>query len=358
MIDSTLPGPDSRVIRTEHPVAEPDRARVLLESIPDEPGTLARLRGRHVISSRHFDAPLLKQLMRLAARYELGELEDTHPMRCKVLSNLFLDRSHCTGRLAFNAAWLRLGGSLLDFESTVEQITSRRYAGEEIAELCNSFADVTVLRTADSESFYGMLPNFRGPVINAGDGTGEHPTHAMADLYTLFKWRPILLRDDPPADQRLTIAIVGDPSRTRTIRSFLRMIACFPEAVQRVVLMQRLDQGFAAGQREELERAGLRIETLTELYPVATDMDVARKLIPAVDLMYVHQLQTVHVARMQVVESIALFKPEAMVLSPEMQNAEAAHLLNDSPHNGYFTQARGSVYVRMAVFASLFAGRG
>jgi aspartate carbamoyltransferase catalytic subunit len=174
----------------------------------------------------------------------------------------------------------------------------------------------------------------------------------------LFKWRPILLRDDPPADQRLTIAIVGDPSRTRTIRSFLRMIACFPEAVQQVVLMQRLDQGFAAGQREELERAGLRIETLTELYPVATDMDVARKLIPAVDLMYVHQLQTVHVARMQVVESIALFKPEAMVLSPEMQNAEAAHLLNDSPHNGYFTQARGSVYVRMAVFASLFAGRG
>jgi aspartate carbamoyltransferase catalytic subunit len=353
MTQSTLPGPDSGVISTEHPVAAPEHARILLDSIPDDPDTLARMQGRHVISSRDFDAPLLGQLMRLAARYELGELKGTHPMRCKVLSNLFLDRSHCTGRLSFNAAWLRLGGSLLDFESTVEQIMSRRYAPAEIAELCNSFADAAVLRTGDSETFREILPRLRVPVINAGDGMGEHPTHAMADLYALAKWRPALLQEDPPADQRLTIAIIGDPSRTRTIRSFLRMIALFPKAVERVVLMQKLEQGLAAGQREELERAGLRIETLQDLYPVATDMEIARSLIPSLDLLYVHQLYTPHVRRLQVVESIALFKPEAMVLSPEMQNEEAAHLLNDSPHNGYFAQARGSVYVRMAVFAAI-----
>ncbi|MGA7979001.1 MAG: aspartate carbamoyltransferase [Chromatiaceae bacterium] len=353
MTDSTLPGPDSRVIRKEHPSAAPDRAQLLLQGIADDPDTLRRLRQRHVVSSRHFDASLLKQLMRLAARYELGELKDTHPMRGKVLSNLFLDRSHCTGRLAFNAAWLRLGGSLLDFEGTVEQIMSRRYAPDEIVELCNSYADITVLRTGDRETFDEMLPRFRGPVISAGDGLAEHPTHAMADLYTLFKWRPALLQDDPPADQRLTIAIVGDPSRTRTIRSFLQLLTCFPKAVKRVVLMQRLEHGFAAGQREELERAGLRIETLNELCPVATDMEAARELIPTLDLMYVHQLQTTHVPRMQLVESIALFKREAMVLSPEMQNEEAAHLLNDSPHNGYFAQARGSVFIRMAVFAAV-----
>jgi aspartate carbamoyltransferase catalytic subunit len=353
MTPSTLPGPDAGATYKEHPAADIQRARMLLDSIPDDPDTLNRMRGRHVVASRDFDAPLLRQLMRLAARYELGELRGAHPMRCKVLSNLFLDRSHCTGRLAFNAAWLRLGGSLLDFESTVEQIMSRRYAPAEIAELCNSYADATVLRTGDAETFREILPRLRVPVINAGDGMGEHPTHAMADLYTLFKSRPILLDDDPPVDQRLTIAIIGDPARTRTIRSFLRMIALFPKAVERVVLMQRLDQSFAAGQREELERAGLRVETLSELYPVATDMGIARSLLPSVDLMYVHQLYTPHVPRLHVVESIALFKPKAMVLSPEMQNEEAAHLLNDSPHNGYFAQARGSVYVRMAVFASV-----
>jgi aspartate carbamoyltransferase catalytic subunit len=353
MADPTLPGPDMRVARQEHPVAEPGRAAALLKSIPDDSAALARLRGRHVISSADFDAPLLRQVMRLAARYEVGELQGTHPMGSKVLSNLFMDRSQCPGRLAFNAAWLRLGGSLLDFEGTVEQIMGRRYAPEEIAELCSSYADVVVLRTGDSETFDDMLPRFRLPVINAGDGTRDYPAHGMADLYTLFKWRPALLAEDPPADQRLTVAIIGDPSRTRTIRSFLRMLAYFPKAVERVVIMQRLEHAFAAGQREELEAAGLRIQIIGDLLPTATDMELARKLIPEVDLMYVHPLQVVHVSRLRILESIALFKPEAMVLSPDMQNEEAAHLLNDSPHNGYFPQVRGSVFVRMAVFAAV-----
>lgn len=351
MTNSTLPGPDLQR-RQEHVVAEPDRPRGLLDVIPDEPEILNRLRGRHVLSASHFDAPLLLQLMRLAARYELGELEGTLPLRCKVLSNLFLDHSQCTGRLAFNAAWSRLGGTLLDFEPTIDRILSQRYAWDEIVELCNSYSNLTVLRTADAETFHDILPRFRVPVINAGDGQGEHPIHAMTDLYTLFKWRPALLQDDPPRDQRLQIGISGDPSRTRTIRSFLRLLTLFPNAVERVVLMHRLASGFAAGQREELEQAGLRVDTLDELFPAATDVGVAWQLIPAIDVLYVHQLQPVRVSRMMVEESIGLLKPEAMVLSPELQS-EPAHLLNDSPHNGYFAHLRGSMFVRMAVFAAV-----
>jgi aspartate carbamoyltransferase catalytic subunit len=353
MIDSTLPGPDRDQPRQEHLVADPERTRALLESIPDEPHTLARLRGRHVVSAGHLDAPLLRQLMRLAARYELGELEGTQPLRGKVLSNLFLDHSQCTGRLSFNAAWLRLGGNLLDFESTVDQILSRRYAWDEIAELCSSYSDLTVLRTADAETFQDMLPRFRVPVVNAGDGQGEHPTHAMADLYTLFKWRPALLEEDPPRDQRLQIAIAGDPSRTRTIRSFLRLLALFPQAIERVILMQRLVRGFAEGQREELEEAGLRIDTLEEMCPTTADMDIIWQLMPAIDVMYTHHLHPMRVSRMQIEESIALLKPDAMVLNPEIQNENAAALLNASPHNGYFAQSRGSLFVRMAVYAAV-----
>lgn len=353
MNESTLPGPDLRRTTQEHVAADPQRVQLLLESIPEEPDTLNRLRRRHVLSASHFDAPLMRQLMRLAARYELGELQGTHPLRCKVLSNLFLDHSHSTGRLAFNAAWMHLGGSLLDFEPTVDQILGRRHAWDEIVELCNSFSDLTVLRTADAETFHDLLPRFRVPVINAGDGAGEHPTHAMADLYTLFKWRPALLQDDPPRDQRLQIAISGDPSASRTIRSFLRLLALFPNAVERVFLMQRLVRGFAEGQREELEQAGLRIDTLEELCPATADMDIAREIFPAMDLIYVHQLHPARVSRMQTEEAIALLKPDAMVLNPDMQNEAAARLLNDSPHNGYFAQARGSVFVRMAVFAAI-----
>ena len=353
MIDSTLPGPDPQRPRQEHVVADPERPRGLLAAIPDDPETLARLRGRHVVSVGHLDAPLVRQLLRLSARYELGEIERSQPLRCKVLSNLFLDHSQCTGRLAFNAAWLRLGGNLLDFEPTVDQILSRRHAWDEIVELCNSYSDLTVLRTSDAEMFQDMLPRFRVPVINAGDGQGEHPTHALADLYTLFKWRPALLQDDPPREQRLQIAIGGDPSRTRTIRSFLRLLTLFPQAVERVIVMQRLARCFADGQREELEQAGLRVDTLDEMCPATADMDIAWELIPAIDVMYVHQLHPVRVSRMQLTESVSLFKPEAMVLNPEVQNENAANLLNDSPHNGYYAQGRGSLFLRMAVFAAV-----
>ena len=352
----TLPltGPEQQPPRQEHPAASPACVQNLLQTISEEPEQLARLQRRHLTSIRELDAPLVRQLLRLAARYEAGELTDTHPLRCRILSNLFLDRSHCTGRLAFNAAWLRLGGSMLQFDQNVDQILSRRYAPDEIVELCNNYSDLAVLRTGDPETFQDMLPLFQVPVINAGNGNEEHPTHALADLYLLAKWRPQLLQEDPPESERLDIGIVGDPSRTRTLRSLLRLLALFPRAVNRVVLLQRLDPGFAEGQREELEQAGLQIQTVRELYTlVTTDMDAARELVPTLDLVYVHNLQHVNVPRMKIVEAETLLRPETMILNPEIQNEEVANRFNDSPHNGYFAQARGSVYVRMALYSAI-----
>jgi aspartate carbamoyltransferase catalytic subunit len=353
MTNASLPGPSSRSVRLEHPAAAADRARALYDAIPENPETLTRLRGRHVVSTTGFDAPLLAQIFRLAARHELGVAETSHPLRCKVLSNLFLDHSWCTGRLSFNAAWLRLGGSLLDFESAADRILRERPALEEVAEICNSYSDLTVLRTGNARSFDEILPFLQVPVISAGNGTDEYPANAMADLYMLFKWRPELLRDDVPRERRLQVVIFGDPSRTRTIRSFLNLLARFPNAIERVVLAQRLEQGLLSGQREALETAGLRVETVSELFPGATEMAIAREVLPEMDVVYVHQLYVPQVPRLQILESVSLLKPDAMVLAPEIHSEEGARRLNNSPHNGYFGQARGSVFLRMALFDAI-----
>lgn len=348
-----LVGPDQQPPRQEHPAASPERLKPLIESIREEPEQLARLLRRHLTSIRELDAPLVRQLMRLAARYEAGEMKGTHPMRCRILSNLFMDRTHCTGRLSFNAAWLRLGGSLLQFDQNVDQILARRHAPDEIAELCNSYADMALLRTGDTETFEEMLPLFKVPVINAGNGSDEHPSHALADFYMLAKWRPELLQENPPENSRLSVGIVGDPIRTRSLRSFLRLLALFPRAVDRVVLMQRLDPGVADSQLQELAQAGLQIQSVQELYPVATDMEAARELLPTLDLIYVHHLKHVQIHRLKIVEAATLLSPHAMILDPEIHNEEVANRFTNSPHNGYFGQARGSVYVRMALFAAI-----
>ena len=198
-----------------------------------------------------------------------------------------------------------------------------------------------------------MLPLFRVPVINAGNGSEEHPTHALADLYLLAKWRPELLQEDPSESERLAIGILGDPSRTRTLRSFLRLLALFPRAVGRAVLLQRWDPGFAEGQREGLEQAGLRIETVRELYPMTTDMEAACEQIPTLDLLYARLQQPVHVSRMKIVEAETLLGPHAMILNPELRNEEVANCFNDLPRNGYFAQARGTVNVRMALYSAI-----
>lgn len=351
MSDFLIPGPDLQAPRDEHEVAQAGRARALLESIPDQPEVLARLRGRHLLSIRHLDAPLIRQLMRLAARYEVGELQGRHPMHCRVLSNLFMDQSLCPNRLSFNSAWLRLGGSLMYYDQMVEKNFNNRFASEEIVELCNSYSEITILRTVEPETMDTMLPRFRIPVINAGNGGDEHPTHALADLYVLAKWRPDILQDNPSQDQRLTMGIIGTPSNTRTIRSLLLTLGHFPKAVNRTLLLR--SSSFADGQREELHGMGLNIETRQELMPIATDMEVAREIFPLLDVLYVHHLQLTHVPRMKIIESVSHLNPAAMILNAEIQNEDLSNRFNDSRHNGYFTQARGSVFVRMAIYTAI-----
>jgi aspartate carbamoyltransferase catalytic subunit len=274
-------------------------------------------------------------------------------MTGRILSNVFLDLSREHTRLSFNSAWLRLGGSLLNFERSIDQITRKRHAPDELAEVCSNYSDITVLRTQDADTFSETLSYFQIPVVNAGNGMDEHPTHAMADLYTLFKWRPELLQPEVAAEKRLQIGIGGDPSNTRTLRSFLYALAQFPWAVERVVIFERLVQTLTPEQRSYLAGAGLKIEVAAQLYPKETLMGVVRKLVPEMDVIYLHYLRPVTASRLDLVDSVSGMNPHTLVFNPQIQTEEFARILNDSPHNGYFAQTRGSVFIRMALFSAI-----
>jgi len=82
---------------------------------------------------------------------------------------------------------------------------------------------------------------------------------------------------------------------------------------------------------------------------------VNRTVLPGIDVIYVHELISKEVLRPNIVESIASMKPNALVLNPEIQLQEYANLLNNSAHNGYFTQARGASFVRIALLHAIMA---
>ncbi len=357
MNPTEFPAPPTQPTFLEHEVANPDNANRLLEQIEDDTSLLDGLAGKHILSADHFDADLLLQVFRAAARFEKGRMPAGYIMTGKTMGVMFLDHARTQTRLSFNRAWQRLGGEFMNMERPASEILAERQAMDEVAELCNTFCDIAVIRTPEEAMFNGILEHMRVPVVNAGVGASENPTHGIADLYTILKWRPELFDKTVPEDQRLTIGIIGNPYNTRTIRGFLRTLAKFPHVVSRIVLLQHLAQPFKPGEREALEEAGLNIASIAEMPQGVTSYDNVKRLFPDLDMLYVHRWQGRPVPRREIAELKSLLKPDAMFLSPSIHIKEFSDMMNDSPHNGYFAQARGGVFIRMALLCAVM-GRG
>lgn len=339
-------GPD--VYGNAHPQA-------LLRAVREEGEILQNLANQHVISTLQYSPDTLLQLFRLAAKFESNPDRYTrhnHPLRGKILISAFYEPSTRT-RLSFESAWHRLGG---DTMSITDRSTTGIAKGEslhDVAEMFNNYGDCVVLREGNAEAIYEMTEALRIPIINAGNGIDEHPTQAMADLYTIFKWRPQLTQAEVAPADRIRIGVVGIPGRMRTVRSLLRIISKFPAMVEELVLVHEPGQDpstdfFDPGQREELEAAGLRIRLSDDL----------PGLIPELDVIYINAIAwvgdsyEVHGRCFRLTASLP-YKPGAIILHPLARGPELDASLDATPHNWYFSQARGAVFIRMALLTCM-----
>jgi aspartate carbamoyltransferase catalytic subunit len=343
--------------RQEHEVADAYRYQALFDAIPAQEDRLAALAGRHVVAISDFSAELLLQIFRRAAHFEQGGGYAEQPLLGREMVMAFLDNPHSPTKLSFAAAWSRLGGASIEMGEMFSRVESEVGAVSELAEMCNNYGDLAVVRTQKIGSMDEMLAYARIPVINAGDGDEETPPHAMADLYTLFKWRPALIG---PADGRgppLTVAVAGWPARSRTLCSFLRGLALFPDAVEQVICFGRNAPMFSPGQREELETAGLTVRTGMELHPAYMPLDCIKRLLPITDLLFVDSGH-LELSRQGAMEAMSILKPGAMLLHPNLLSEEYRDFFYDTPHNAYFAQTRAAVFVRMALLEGVSRDEG
>jgi aspartate carbamoyltransferase catalytic subunit len=219
---------------------------------------------------------------------------------------------------------------------------------QDIAEMFNNYGDVIVLRNNEDRSVYDMLDALRIPIVNAGNGIDEHPTQAMADVYTIFKWRPELLDPDLPRDKRIRVGIIGVPNRMRTVRSLLLLLARFPTAIEEVVIFTDQDSPFDEGQAEELNQAGLSVRVSKRLEPELPDLDVV----------YINAIAWVGDSYEQMGAELKLstqspLKKDSIILHPLARGEELDTDLDPTLHNWYFAQARGAVFVRMALLTCM-----
>jgi aspartate carbamoyltransferase catalytic subunit len=322
--------------------------RALMEATPEDLVPLLDLAHRPVISARQFNRSQLVQLSRLAAKYETEPQRITRPLTGKILISAFYEPSTRT-RLSFESAWHRLGGDIM---SITDPATTGIAKGEslfDVGEMLNHYGDLVVLRDNDDRAVYEMLEALRIPIINAGNGIDEHPTQAMADIYTILKAFPHLMTEDPIKDsEKIRIGIIGVPKAMRTIRSLLLFLAFFSQGIDEVVIISEDSEPFDEGQFKELNEAGLKLRTTSDMLAILPELDIVYlNAIAWVDGTYEAYGKTYRL------DADSPLKPGAVVMHPLARGSELDRSLDNTPFNWYFAQARGAVFVRMALLSAI-----
>lgn len=327
--------------------------KLLLRSIEEDGEHLRPLENQHILNADQFDQQTLLQLFRLAAKYESNPGRFSNPLQGKVLISAFYEPSTRT-RLSFESAWHRLGGDIM---SITDRSTTGIAKGEslsDVGEMFNNYADAVVLRDTSEESLSEMMYSLRIPIINAGNGTDEHPTQAMADIYTIFKWRPALIKRKVPAKDKIKVGIIGVPHKMRTVRSLLKIFSVFPEAFSEIYIFSNERDKTEDPFYQELAEKGLKIICAQDRFT---------ELVPKLDVVYINAIAWIGDDFETYGGEFSLdlntpFKEGAIVLHPLARGEELSRDLDDTAFNWYFSQARGAVFVRMALLTCLVHRKG
>ena len=317
----------------------------LLRAIQEDGDHLGKITNRHIYSADQFDPESLLQLFRLAAKYEANPDRFSTSLQGQILISAFYEPSTRT-RLSFESAWHRLGGDIM---SITDRSTTGLAKGESLAdvgEMFNNYGDCVVLRDTNADSVRNMMSALRIPIINAGNGTDEHPTQALADLYTILKWRPALI----DGNERANLCVIGLPSKMRTVRSLLKLIALFPQCFSQVTIVndKSREEMFDSGQLKQLVEAGVNVHTSDNL----------NEVLPDADIVYINAIAWEGNSFNQYgnqyhIDSSSPLKKDAIILHPLARGAELSASLDNTPHNWYFAQARGAVFLRQALLTCL-----
>src|SRR5467141_1448897 len=178
-------------------------------------------RLRHVVESQQFSRALLEDLFARADEIKRQPHHFSGRLNGQVMAALFYEPSTRT-RLSFEAAMLRLGGRTMGTDNAREfSSAAKGETLEDTIRIVGGYADVIVLRHNELGAAKRAAAVSSVPVINAGDGPGQHPTQALLDLYTI--------RDELGHVDGIRVAMVGDLANGRTVRSLTYLLSKFKD---------------------------------------------------------------------------------------------------------------------------------
>lgn len=309
---------------------------------------LRELQGRSVISASQFSRRQVVELCKLAAVLEALEIAPYHPLDGKLLITAFFEASTRT-RTSFESATLRLGGRIISIPDGRTTGIAKGESLYDIGEMFNAYGDLVIMRHRQTEAVDEISKRLRIPLINAGNGSGEHPTQALADWYALLKWNQQLLEAKPKDDQdKLTLGVLGTPGSMRAVKSFVLMALLFKEHIKEVKVISEMSDPFGEVLAEELKSGGVP-------YTVSHKLSTT---IAFLDVIYMNSITLVGDSYHSMGEDFRLtskseLKPNAVILHPLARLDELDTSLDETPHNLYFSQAHGAVFIRQALLMAV-----
>lgn len=299
---------------------------------------------KHVVESQQFERDILDWVLETAEamKADVAEGGDRFgkSLEKKIMASLFYEPSTRT-RFSFESAMNRLGGRIITTENAKEFSSAAK--GESLTDsirVMNGYADVIVMRHHEAGSAQMASEVSRVPVINAGDGPGQHPTQALLDLFTI--------KDNFSDISGLTIAMVGDLKYGRTVRSLAYLLSKYRDI--RILFVAPPVCGMDEDIKAYLTKYEISWREETNLNAV----------LPRVDCVYMTRIQKERFNDINeyeaasgkyilTPESVRLMRSDAIIMHPLPRLDEIPVEVDSDPRAKYFEQAHNGVFVRMAL---------
>ena len=299
--------------------------------------------GKDILTVKQFSRSDLEYIFAVAheMRIMVERIGTFDLLKGKILANLFFEPSTRTSS-SFMAAMQRLGGAVIPISEVKYSSVAKGESLPDTVRTLGCYADVIVIRHPEVGSAALAARHARKPVINAGDGVGEHPTQALLDTFTIHEELGRL--DD------LTVTMLGDLKYGRTVHSLARLLTQFTN-----IKLNYISPDILRMPKDVMDEVAAKGIPQTEHATLG-------KVLAKTDVLYVTRVQRERFedpAGYEKVKGAYVVGPEIMkgakekmiVMHPLPRVTEISMDFDDDPRAAYFRQMEYGLYVRMALLA-------
>ena len=293
---------------------------------------------RDILSIAELTREEMEAVIATAAQLKARPRNDL--LKDKVIASCFFEASTRT-RLSFETAVQRLGGTVIGFADSAN--TSLGKKGETLADsikIISSYADAVVMRHPQEGAARLASEFSRVPVINGGDGSNQHPTQTLLDLFTIHETQGRL--------DGLTLAFVGDLKYGRTVHSLAQALSLFNCRLYFVSPEALAMPDYIC---EELDDRGIQYELVANLEEVVPELDILYMTRVQKERFDETEFQHMKARYKLEAEMLTHARPTLKVLHPLPRVGEIALDVDSTPYAYYFQQAENGVYARQALLA-------